>query len=891
MPELNFIGVTLHSTQEGMDTLQLLSLVWVFTIKTLVQGEGEVSKENHLKFPWGVNFKFTGALHHSVDRVWVVTKVPIPKLQNVLPEPFDKTKVCQHHWTPSKWSQTRENRAKLHRKQQLCSTTQPVLNMIVLKEAHYHRRITALMTEELNKIIPPWKKRHKRGLMAAIPILSNLAMFAFEQLSSYLKGKRDRAMANALVALNQDQVVQRNYIKQLESDFLMYGTYNVESLAAVQKTMTGLHTHQSELASFVTNHSRNWSFYAQEGGDTLYSIQLAMYLHLVKEKHGAIYRELITSLKEMLNAVATLSRGYLPAEIFTPKRLTNITQEVALMLSKHHPEYGLALNHLSDYYDMKMVTFGIAPDHSMIITFPVLVKHNNRQRLDLYEVETVPVPVQDLNKELSTYTEAVIPKPYLAVSPAYYIELRIQELRMCKVIHYEYYCEEIFLVKHKTKFSCASALFHDLSLDTVMELCDFRVLYNATVPPSVLDGGPYVVLANMAREKKLLCKENSDLAVPLPQHNYVLMNRTVLCQCDIDAGLSYVLQNIGSCEEDLAPLTLYFTYNFAFYGAFTELLDNLSFVPPTNPQEEPVFPLALPVLPALLHTASLPLDTMETLVSKRLASFKNKGRTQGQPTLETKLFDSVPMKIFKFIMACLTGMCLIWLAWLALKHSKMKTYIAGLSLGTLPRVTSLPLDSGESDISDIFPTRLVCQDPWVSIVLTTLTVLGMAIYLYKECKGYALKKGILYSNKCTVYMFIALEAHYVPVKILETTGVMSRYKMTNKLGPNHIKLTPKCIWDKMTIEWKQVKIIQNSRMMILPTEVEVSIFHKLALRRMVTQTPEVYLMVKQGTNWCRMQTSNDCDSSVPDGSKESDKTWGSNPNLGRISPRGGSVSA
>ena len=33
------------------------------------------------------------------------------------------------------------------------------------------------------------------------------------------------------------------------------------------------------------------------------------------------------------------------------------------------------------------------------------------------------------------------------------------ELKMCKRIGYKYYCEELFVIQSKTRYSCASALF------------------------------------------------------------------------------------------------------------------------------------------------------------------------------------------------------------------------------------------------------------------------------------------------------------------------------------------------------------------------------------------------------------------------------------------------
>ena len=64
---------------------------------------------------------------------------------------------------------------------------------------------------------------------------------------------------------------------------------------------------------------------------------------------------------------------------------------------------------------------------------------------------------------------------------------------MCKQIRYTYHCEELFLVKHKTKHSCESAtfyklesaMFYKLEKDTIKRNCHFRCFYNTTVIPSV----------------------------------------------------------------------------------------------------------------------------------------------------------------------------------------------------------------------------------------------------------------------------------------------------------------------------------------------------------------------------------------------------------------------
>ena len=74
----------------------------------------------------------------------------------------------------------------------------------------------------------------------------------------------------------------------------------------------------------------------------------------------------------------------------------------------------------------------------------------------MYQIETVPVPILDKNKQMHSYTELKIEKPYIALNEETYITLCTQELKMCKKIRYEYYCKELFVMLHSiTHQHCA----------------------------------------------------------------------------------------------------------------------------------------------------------------------------------------------------------------------------------------------------------------------------------------------------------------------------------------------------------------------------------------------------------------------------------------------------
>ena len=89
----------------------------------------------------------------------------------------------------------------------------------------------------------------------------------------------------------------------------------------------------------------------------------------------------------------------------------------------------------------------------------------------------------------------------------------------------EYYCEEHFAVKSKSRNSCASAIYFNLDAEIIKENCNFSFNFNETdIRPSVLDGGHEIILANWPSYKKIMCSFNNNIPVDIPSHPYVLLN-------------------------------------------------------------------------------------------------------------------------------------------------------------------------------------------------------------------------------------------------------------------------------------------------------------------------------------------------------------------------------
>ena len=96
---------------------------------------------------------------------------------------------------------------------------------------------------------------------------------------------------------------------------------------------------------------------------------------------------------------------------------------------------------------MQLVTFGIDKDKNLTVQFPVFIQPYTQQPLVLYQLETVPVPILDQNDKAQSYTHLQIKTPYIALNSETYISLKQQELRTCKRIGHEFYCEGLFFCK------------------------------------------------------------------------------------------------------------------------------------------------------------------------------------------------------------------------------------------------------------------------------------------------------------------------------------------------------------------------------------------------------------------------------------------------------------
>ena len=325
----------------------------------------------------------------------------------------------------------------------------------------------------------PKRPRQKHGLVTTL--VSGFIGLAYEGISSFLQRKPDNALKRAVLAMDSEINAQHNKLLKLDNTMLMYGIYNAEMLEKLINTVHNIHNVTSSHERLFAGEHNPAIFrllYTNNLGIQQYAFNSLLFLRVIQDKYISLYRELITQLKAYVSTIRILSKGYLPTTLITPNKLQDILVEVKRSLHQTNPDYALVFDRLHIYYDMPPVTFGVERNMNLVIQFPIFIQPYIQEPLLLYQIETLPVPILDTNTEANSYTHLYMNKPYITLNKETYISLTNEELRSCKIIGKMFYCKELFVVKHKSSYSCESAIYFNLTTDIIRDNCNFDFYYN-----------------------------------------------------------------------------------------------------------------------------------------------------------------------------------------------------------------------------------------------------------------------------------------------------------------------------------------------------------------------------------------------------------------------------
>ena len=267
---------------------------------------------NILKFGYGINYKYVGKVSHSFDRFYVVTKFELPKVEDLQFDDIPYDAECAHLDNPK----PRQSLGMIKEVKCYCVKIAPYIKYYRKQIAYYNQMATDILTNELALILPTFTKqdRQKRGIITSL--VTGFIGLAYEGISSFLHHKRQKALHKAVHAIENKVDLQHNKIFHLEDSMVMYGVYNSDTLEDLIDTVHKFHNRTTWNEKLFAGQINNWYKYYSSSGIQHYAINSLLFLTTVREKYVKMHERFLNQLRQYLQAIRVLSKGYLPISLF-----------------------------------------------------------------------------------------------------------------------------------------------------------------------------------------------------------------------------------------------------------------------------------------------------------------------------------------------------------------------------------------------------------------------------------------------------------------------------------------------------------------------------------------------------------------------------------------------
>ena len=345
------------------------------------------------------------------------------------------------------------------------------------------------------------------------------------------------------------------------------------------------------------------------------------------------------------------------------------------------------------------------------------------------------------------------------------------------------------MVKHKSRFSCESAIYFNLDAEIIKENCNFMFFYNKTdITPTVLDGGNEIILANWPNNKHIICNINNNIPVKIPSHPYVLTSRGVLCNCGIEAENHFILESLAACENANSKLTMSFTVNTAFVNyldKFPNLRESIEFPIIRNKATfEQTLPISLNIskIYQTLLTASTVLKIFinSYTIHKEIFDLQERPDSIELNTNKNFFSENYIIDIFMFISAIILLLATTFTVYLLYKHKKLQTLMAILVLHQAKEVSAeLTQKEDNSECKTL---------AHIGIILTIFGLVMVTILHYRNTK---LCKGHRFSNAVKIILFISGVQNYIPIKLCKAAGSIHLFKVKRHAKSRKYKVKQK----------------------------------------------------------------------------------------------------
>ena len=185
--------------------------------------------------------------------------------------------------------------------------------------------------------------------------------------------------------------------------------------------------------------------------------------------------------------------------------------------------------------------------------------------------------------------------------------------------------------------------------------------------------------------------------------------------------------------------------------------------------------------------------------------------------------------IFMFTSSIISIISTTLVIYLFCKHKHIRTLEASLILHKIKEVEANPSSERAN-----FECRTLA---YIRIILT---VIGMVIVIFLHYKKSRLCKEYRFLNAIKIMLFISDIQNYVPIKLCKTAGSIHLFKIKGTLK-----------WDTLEIDWNRATVTFNDNKIELPKIVEIKIWDKIKVRRLMIR--EALLYTSWIRRWCQCE--------------------------------------
>ena len=197
-----------------------------------------------------------------------------------------------------------------------------------------------------------------------------------------------------------------------------------------------------------------------------------------------------------------------------------------------------------------MVMFTNTHDQ-LLVNIPILLRLATQKPLNLYSIDTVPMPfdTDTLEGKNNEYTFINNSYPYMALNQHNYIPLTEPQIRMCDKMGPTYYCQDSYVLRQRTQHTCESAIYYKMDSHTITKHCKAKFAANVDFTPKVLDAGETMVLFNLPSPWILLCGRDKT-PTEIEMSTYKVVERKEFCECSLMAGSFQLDETLVKCTPE-----------------------------------------------------------------------------------------------------------------------------------------------------------------------------------------------------------------------------------------------------------------------------------------------------------------------------------------------------